>query len=94
MTERKNDGGQAFPSAVNPASGGAGGGGGAWPPAPTTNYGMSLRDWFAGQAIGPYMSWSLSEPQEPGDTRHSAAARYAHVAYEIADAMLAERDRA
>lgn len=55
--------------------------------------GMSLRDWFAGQAISAYMSWSLNEPPEPGDTRKTAAKRYATVAYEIADAMLSARSK-
>ncbi len=42
--------------------------------------GMSLRDWFAGQALAT---------QEP----HWSPKLRAKSAYEIADAMLAERDR-
>jgi hypothetical protein len=83
------DGGPAFPSpiAVGPSDG----------LEFSSSYpnagGMALRDWFAGQAIGAYMRWSLDQPVEPDDTRKTAAARYATVAYEIADAMLAAREK-
>lgn len=53
--------------------------------------GMQLRDWFAGQALAPYIVWSLDEPQHEGDTREVAADRYARFAYTIADAMLKAR---
>lgn len=46
--------------------------------------GMSLRDWFAGQAIFAGIDWCASH--ETGSYADAAA-----VAYEIADAMLAER---
>ena len=49
-------------------------------PIPTTNeHGMTLRDWFAGQAISELTYRSLS---------YNAVAAEA---YKIADAMLAER---
>lgn len=43
--------------------------------------GMTLRDWFAGQALR--LLWGSRDPMTPEDA--------ANVAYEIADAMLAER---
>ncbi len=43
---------------------------------------MSLRDWFAGQVIASVKAW------HPADKRGKSAAV---IAYEIADAMLAER---
>ena len=52
---------------------------------------MTLRDYFAGQAIIPFMTWSLERSQEDGDTSAIAAKRYAKSAYLIADAMLEAR---
>lgn len=46
--------------------------------------GMSLRDWFAGQALAGY----LSDPNVGGDPETMAARMYAY-----ADAMLAARVR-
>lgn len=48
--------------------------------------GMSLRDWFAGQAL----AGTLAFPIPGGEKKPENAARYA---YEYADAMLAERKR-
>lgn len=45
--------------------------------------GMSLRDWFAGQALAAY----VSRP----DTRQSSYAELADWSYDAADAMLAAR---
>jgi hypothetical protein len=54
--------------------------------------GMSLRDYFAAKALQSYMQWELGQPIDSGsDTRQKAAAKYARVAYEIADAMLKAR---
>lgn len=53
--------------------------------------GMSLRDYFAGQAIVAFMTWSLGKSQEDGDTAAIAAERYAKSAYLIADEMLEAR---
>ena len=49
--------------------------------------GMSLRDWFAGQAIFAGLDWGRYH--ETGSYADAAT-----VSYEIADAMLAERAKA
>lgn len=55
-------------------------------------WGMDLRDYFAAEALKPFMAWSLNEPiSDEIDHRDKAAAHYAKVAYKIADAMLAAR---
>lgn len=65
----KNDGGPAFPPMHNPE---------------THESGMSLRDWFAGQALISLVAASLAE--------HGAGAKMVGtVAYQIADAMLEAR---
>ena len=46
-------------------------------------FGMTLRDWFAGQVIASVKSW------HPADKHGKSAAV---IAYEIADAMIAARD--
>ena len=46
--------------------------------------GMSLRDWFAGHALSAFGAWSPAPPEAADKIRASRA-------YEIADAMLAER---
>lgn len=52
--------------------------------------GMSLRDWFAGQAIPSSIAEAVRRNQQQlGAIRVSEAA--ARLAFEIADAMLAER---
>jgi hypothetical protein len=62
---RNYDGGPAFPVAMDTA--------------PSAE-GMSLRDWFAGQALGGMIA---------GD--YSSISNMAHYAYVIADAMLKAR---
>ena len=52
------------------------------------NEGMSLRDWFAGQAIGSVMQVCANDTLEPGETITDLFARRA---YRVADAMLAAR---
>lgn len=70
--ERKKSGGPAFP------------GGGF---ASQYNPGMSLRDWFAGQAAAGYMAHT--GPYGLSSGPDGVAER----SYQIADAMLAERER-
>ena len=56
------------------------------------NMGMSLRDWFAGQALvgimGPNYDWFTSGSSEAGSRTYEAA----FFAYGLADAMLVARD--
>ena len=77
-----NDGGPAFP--VLPPD--AGDGTGAAPGYPFPDSGMSLRDWFAGQAL----SGLIASNDEGAGDRIEEVPRYA---YAIADAMLAARDK-
>ena len=74
MSEEPNDGGPAFPAML-----------------PGGNYctpGMSLRDWFAGQAlIGAYAAW-MAECRDA----NISSANMATECYLIADAMLAARE--
>lgn len=73
MTER-SDGGPAFPRPLSESSGSI------IPSLYGAQHGMSLRDWFAGQALSGLLASGLRE-----------AGRAATDAYEIADAMLNER---
>lgn len=68
MTEKK-DGGPAFAHG-NPEQGG--------------DPGMTLRDWFAGQALAGLMAaeWYITEPEGAAEQ-----------AYKHADALLAEREK-
>jgi hypothetical protein len=76
---KKHDGGPAFPSdgAADAVS----------------YWGMSLRDYFAGQALHAGADAVCDELSEPGRDGIAHAERHARAAYLIADAMLAERDR-
>ena len=56
--------------------------------------GMSLRDWFAGQALAGWFASEHSErPIETGDTIDDVRAEMSACFYAYADAMLAERKR-
>ncbi len=74
-----NDGGPAFPIPNDPNPG-----------AYEAHPGMSLRDWFAGQALCsiPMRSWDAS-----GRTDAQIIHMWAQAAYVVADAMLAERTK-
>ena len=80
MTQR-DDGGSAFPSTPLGDDGKPGG---------AHRFGMSLRDWFAGQALSsiPLRSWDYLSS---GDDKVKA---WATLAYAVADAMLAARSPA
>lgn len=80
MTQRDN-GGSAFPSTPLGDDGKPGG---------AHRFGMSLRDWFAGQALSsiPLRSWDYLSS---GDDKVKA---WATLAYAVADAMLAARSPA
>ncbi len=89
---KKSDGGPAFP-AEGPSAG------------QFENPGMSLHDWFAGQAltgiIAFWETWALSEARESDDGSHqfdevpkSHWHRRASIsAYHYAAAMIAEREK-
>ena len=52
--------------------------------------GMTLRDWFAGQALISTMRLVTGIESEPGE---GMAQTFARRAYELADAMLKERSK-
>lgn len=64
-------GGQAFPRAEGPESWG--------------HDGMTLRDWFAGQALAGLLGAG-------SDNRAKAEEQFAHQSYTLADAMLKQRE--
>lgn len=76
MTAERNDGGSAFPLA---------------PQDTHPEWGMTLRDWFAGQALAGL----TANPEEAKGTRNLSLAKTtetaAKAAYLLADAMLVER---
>jgi hypothetical protein len=77
MAERE-DGGPAFPQRVERQRG-------PFETEVTIYFGMSLRDWFAGQALA-----GLLASEEP-DFQMPSKAKLADTAYGYADAMLAAR---
>ena len=84
----KNDGGPAFPAGVATHHGT----GGYVYDSPASG-GMSLRDWFAGQAT---MGWIIvlgKRSKMEGYTSEGACAEAARLGGISADAMLAEREK-
>lgn len=75
---KRDDGGQAFP--VHSAIGAGEGG-------------MSLRDWFAGQALPEAFAEVVEANADGTASYNQIAAAAASGAYAIADAMLAERNK-
>ena len=77
MNDQHNDGGAAFPGPAYTQNGHLSGHG----------MGMSLRDWFAGQALGGMISGYYANADMCGldETDHARAA------YEYSDAMLTAR---
>jgi hypothetical protein len=55
-------------------------------------YGMTLRDWFAGQAFGAAMGQAENLGEVGADVRADAFKQLAGIIYEAADAMLAARE--
>lgn len=53
--------------------------------------GMTLRDWFAGQALGAIITATSNGQYHPAREGQSLIEGMAQDAYELADAMLAER---
>ena len=77
-TTKRDDGGPAFPFAATDPSN-----------VPMQAPGMTLRDWFAGQALAPLLAdFDSRHGIPPGDfMRHCAV-----TAYRVADAMIAARN--
>jgi len=55
--------------------------------------GMTLRDWFAGQALASALSGAANLDKATPEQRAEAFKMLAGFLYEIADAMLTERNR-
>ena len=88
MSDELKNGGPAFPHlGINP------GADGNLHPMPTQHGGMTLRDWFAGQALVGMGTWIPRQYGEvtPGLTTDTMLSRRAEWAYQQADAMLSER---
>lgn len=79
MTDKINDGGPAFPTT-----------GEGYGYSRYSQYGMSLRDWFAGQAVGALIAGRDSSFIPDA---HEKMAAWARAAYSVADEMIAERER-
>lgn len=56
-----------------------------------TQHGMTLRDWFAGQALAGIGTWCPSRGGNPPSTHDGRRQWQAEWAYQVADAMLAAR---
>ena len=76
MSEQPKDGGGAFPFSPNDHS-----------TSHMATNGMSLRDWFAGQALVAL----LSNPNATVDDGIAAEKAFSDAAYKMADALLAAR---
>ena len=85
MTTKIDDGGPAFPVPIAAHASGD--------TVPAFDWGMSLRDWFAGQALVGLMA-ATAHP-ESGGPSHSYGGNdgLARTAYALADAMLAAKAR-
>ena len=84
---KTNNGGPAFPQ-FEVVAGERDGHGDAIEAYTVATGGMSLRDWFAGQALAGISATAMGAARKVGETHNQAHARWA---YETADAMLAER---
>jgi len=82
MSEQIKDGGPAFPQTVP-------GGLPGMPAESTSWYGMTMRDWFAGQAL----QGLCSEVEYSGAMTAVDCQWIAQRAYNMADAMLAARSK-
>ena len=76
-SQAKNNGGPAFPRDERHLG----------------HNGMSLRDWFAGQALGAVATISIQPGMKAADGGPIESRHIAQAAYNIADAMLAERSK-
>lgn len=72
----------AFPSGDGEYSGG-----------PNHDYGMSLRDWFAGQALAECVRTAIAIETAGYELKDDGPVAAAKMAYQVADAMLKEREK-
>lgn len=80
MNKKIVDGGFAFPKSLDPY------------PSDGVGYpGMTLRDYFAGQAVGQCIAKCV--PYECAGSDETMAQMFARKAYEVADAMIAARSK-
>lgn len=63
----------------------------AFPNGRIVHYGMTLRDWFAGQALGAIITATSNGQHYPAREGRSLIQGMTQDAYELADAMLAHR---
>ncbi len=77
----KYDGGLAFPGLAQHSQ------------AVDIHEGMSLRDWFAGQALVGIAHWNRQQGGSYADVCSLELEDNARLAYQFADAMLAEREK-
>lgn len=84
MSSEINDGGPAFPKPLDPYPNAQG--------MESGTHGMSLRDWFAGQALTGIMVMISAGKHELPDPKGPKGCAFE--AYRLADAMLAERTKA
>lgn len=76
INDIRNNGGPAFPASNQAFLNGT--------------MGMTLRDWFAGQAMAGVIAPCANDARKPGETIEEMFSRKA---YAIADAMIAEREK-
>jgi len=88
MTQHKNDGGPAFPVKREPYQEPFGGN--TFDP---STPGMSLRDWFAGQALAAMGESVMVAGKDADMDPYEASAVLALASYAIADAMIEERSK-
>ena len=66
----------------------------AFPHDSTNQYGMDLRDYFAGQAMTGLLQRPLEELIQGQTNKHQKVSTYlAYVSYQMADAMMKARDK-
>lgn len=82
MSAQIDDGGPAFPVPLLPGEAWAGNG---------TANGMTLRDWFAGQALTSALSAAKGLGDAGKDERRALFNSVASILYEMADAMIEAR---
>ena len=77
MTEKRNDGGSAFPMPGTETA--------------LAGHGMTLRAWFAGMVLASLEAEALAKTAEQNNFSLTEAA--AKISYQFADAMLKDRDK-